>query len=95
MKARCWRPPESVCRGEADALDRLVDDRAVAASERPEQPSSREPSRRNHLANGGRRLGAEFASLGQVAEFASPREVVCGLAEEQGMSGKRPFQAQR
>ena len=66
-EARCCCPPESVRErrvgpvGEPDALDRLVDERAISAAQRPEQAAGREPSRRDDLPYGGGRVDAELA----------------------------------
>ena len=92
MKARCCWPPESVRSGaigavrEPDALDRLVDDRAVAAAQRAEQPAATRAGRRDDLAHGRRRLDPELRALREVAERGAAREARRGLAEEQRLA---------
>ena len=81
--------------GEPDARDRLVDDRAVAPAQGPEQPTRGEPSGRHHLAHGRGRLGSELAPLRQVAERAPPREGMGGLAEEERVPGERALEPER
>jgi hypothetical protein len=79
---------------EADALDRLVDDRTVAPPQRPQQAPRREPPRGDDLADGGGRARPERRALRQVAERRTSREAMRRLAEEQGGTGRRPLEAE-
>ena len=90
MNARCCMPPESVRSGasatvvEPDAFDRLGDELPIPPAKRPDQPPAASLPGRDDLTHGRRSVAAELGALREVAERASPREAVGGLAEERG-----------
>ena len=81
--------------GQPDPLDRLGDDRAVAAAQRAEQAAGREPARGDDLAHGRRRVDAELRALGEVAERGAAREPRRRLAEEERLARRRPLEPER
>jgi hypothetical protein len=87
------RPNRAVREGcEADAVDRLRDERAVFAAEPADQPARCKPARRDDLADRRGRVAADLRSLREVAERVTVREAVRRLAVEQGRSAARPLE---
>jgi hypothetical protein len=70
---------------EADALDRLVDDRAITATEQ----AARDTATFDYLTHRGGRVDAELSPLGEVSDLPSARELVRRLAEEQRPTSRR------
>ena len=81
--------------GQSDALDRLGDDGAVAAAQRAEQPTGREPAGGDDLAHRRRSVDPELRALGEVAEGRAAGESRRGLAEEERLARRRPLEPER
>ena len=92
-RERPQREIGAVC--EPDTLDRLGDDGAVAAAQRAEQPSRREPACGNDLTHGRGRIDPELRALGEIAKGGAARESRRGLAEEESLARRRPLEPER
>ena len=77
---------------ETDALDRVGDDRTVAATHRPDEATSRESPRGDDLAHRRRRISAELRALREVPEDPAAREPVRRFAEEERVSLRRALE---
>jgi hypothetical protein len=77
-----------------DALDRFPNGRSILRREGAEEPSPGNAPRRHELADGYGRLDPQKRSLRKVAQPNSAFEAVGRLAEEKGLAGRGPLQAE-
>ena len=81
---------------EPDALDRLGDDRAVAAAKRAEEAAGREPAGGDDLAHGRGRVDAELGALREIAERrAAARTSPPRSPKRSASPGARPLEPER
>ena len=76
---------------EADAFDRLVDERTIAAPEMSED-AARRASTLDHLANRRRRIDSELCPLREITNSRAAPGVDCRLAEHEGVPSRRALE---
>jgi hypothetical protein len=81
--------------GEADALDRLVDERTVRRTQRPEQTPPWNAAGGDDLAHADRRVDSELGPLREIADPPAAADAGGRLSEEECLSSTGSFEPER